>query len=107
MVAKVLVLSASRYSIENPDKSRTEGVSVHYLMQNNVEATADARGIAPVKGTMPLSEWPKLVTVPGLYDVSFEMASKKDSKGQLIPTLKPVAAKFVQAVAIFGTQKAS
>jgi len=80
MTEKFFVLSAKKY--EFPDKETgvlRSGVTIHYVPHLNPTINGNTKGLVPIKGSLPVSEFDKLITVPGEYQ--FECVLTGDYAG--------------------------
>ena len=78
MKERIIVLSAKGWSLEDErTKQVREGVSVHYVMTDNLTPNVDSisgvEGYIPMKQSISIDEAKKLQGVPGVYDGSFQM----------------------------------
>jgi hypothetical protein len=109
---RYLMLFASPYSIENPDKTKNEGVSSYWLFDDNLNARTDdeaaargqvVHGIKPVKMTLPVSVKDKIQVCPAFYDVTLRMTTKRvEVRGQVTeyPTIQIMDVDYVGAVGV-------
>jgi len=107
---KYLMLFASPYTIENENGTKNEGVSAYFLMDDNLKDRTDeeaaargqaVHGIKPTKMNLPFSAVPELKAVPGLYEVTLKMVSKRvEVRGEKveIPSMQAVGIKFINSV---------
>ena len=85
----VIVFSASKYRITNDAGNiENEGCTVRYIMSDSLSPVEDeklvTKGYKPAKATMPIEEYHKFSSVPGIY--SLELDSKIDSSGKVTLT---------------------
>lgn len=106
MEFKVLVLRAAPYSITEGGRTN-EGVSVTYIPEGSPNTGDRSRGHDVVQASLPLTQAPALVNVPGVY--SFRMGTKavKNARGKSELTLVPEYATFLHPVDLFGDPGAS
>ena len=83
MKQNILVVFARGYRMENDDKSINEGVSINYLLTDDLTPVGDKveRGIRFSKGSLPLEKAKSINKVPGLYEATFTV--KADAKGSV------------------------
>lgn len=98
MKQNILVVFARGYRMENADKSINEGVTINYLLTDNLSPVGDKveRGIRFSKGSLPIDKAKKINKVPGLYEADFNV--KTDAKGSV--TLKLADVDFISEVII-------
>lgn len=98
MKQNVLVVFARGYRMENVDKSINEGVSINYLLTDDLSPIGDKveRGIRFSKGSLPLEKARSINKVPGLYEATFKV--KADSKGAV--TLKLTDIDFISEIKV-------
>lgn len=85
----IIVLGAKAWSlVDERTKQEREGVSLHYLMTDNLKPCVDEstglEGYQPVKQSISLDAAKKLDKVPGVYNGNFEL---KASAGKTVLTL--------------------
>lgn len=78
MKQNVIVLSARGWAlVDERTKQERTGVSIHYLMTDNLEPCKDditgEEGYMPVKQSISIDEAKHLVSVPGVYEADFQM----------------------------------
>ena len=98
MKENILVIFARGYRMENDDKSINEGVSINYLLTDDLSPIGDKveRGIRFSKGSLPLDKAKSINKVPGLYEATFDM--KADAKGAV--KLKLIDIDFVSEIVL-------
>lgn len=98
MKQNILVVFARGYRIENADKSINEGVTINYLLTDNLSPVGDKveRGIRFSKGSLPIDKAKSVNKVPGLYEADFTV--RTDAKGSV--TLKLADIEFISEVAL-------
>jgi len=80
MTEKFFVLSAKKYEIADKDTGvLRSGVTMHYVPHLNPTINGNTKGVVPIKGSLPLSEFDKLISVPGEYQ--FECVLTADYLG--------------------------
>ena len=95
----VIVLSAKRYSISGESGEVVKGVTVSYIMNDNLTATtvdSDTFGYIPAKYTAPFEDFEKFKVCPGLYKMSCAMTVTGGVGGKV--TMKPVSCNFKKAL---------
>ena len=107
---RYLMLFASPYSIQNENGNTNEGVSGYFIMDDNLNPRTDEEaaargqaihGIKPTKMNMPFGTVPKLQGVPGIYDVTLKMVSKRVMVGNErveMPSMQIVDIDFISTV---------
>ena len=98
MKQNILVMFARGYRMEKEDKSINEGVSINYLLTDDLTPIGDKveRGIRFSKGSLPLEKARSINKVPGLYEATFTV--KADSKGAV--TLKLIDIDFISEIKV-------
>ncbi len=93
-----LVTAASPYNFTTEDKREMSGVTVEYLLTDNLAPVADgeAKGIKFSKDSLPYVERHNIYSVPGMYEISFAMQPSRGGK----PQLKITSVKFVSEVSL-------
>ena len=97
MEEKIIILYAAAYNIEDEKTGRTNsGVSINYLMTDNLEPAEDGRtkGFRVMKGSLPHNAVDDISHVPGVYNATFSI--KPDASGK--PILRPTAVDFVAVI---------
>ncbi|MBR1735994.1 MAG: hypothetical protein IJ736_03105 [Firmicutes bacterium] len=101
---RCVLLYCMPYSIEDENTGRTnEGISTTYLPTvdlGSVVSDNGSLGISTVKQSLPMSWLKRLPTVPGIYDIDFEMRAVGGK-----PVMVPVDISFVSAVSILADGK--
>ena len=102
MNSKCILLYAMPYSIEEENGSKNEGISVYYLPLDDLKPTVDpvrgSKGVAPCKQSVPITVASQLVSLPGIYDVTFTLRTLNNK-----PTLVPMSFSYVgEAVVSFA-----
>lgn len=84
-----------------------EGITINYLMTDTLKPYMDditqTYGYKSTKSSLPLAEWDKLSSVPGLYELDCEIGVNSQNQ----PQLKPVAVKFLKNVDFVFTDPAA
>jgi hypothetical protein len=95
---KALVTSSSPYNFMTEDKREMAGVSIEFLMTENLLPISDgeAKGIKIMKDSLPYDKKSRFESVPGLYELSFKMVPARGGK----PQLRVVDAGFIDAVTL-------
>ena len=98
MKQNILVVFARGYRMENADKSINEGVTINYLLTDNLSPVGDKveRGIRFSKGSLPIDKAKSINKVPGLYEADFTV--RTDAKGSV--TLKLVGIDFISEIVL-------
>ncbi len=81
MIQKIFIFHANPYSFEDSaTKQLREGVSVHYLLTDNLKDCQNSDGslgFSPCKDSIALDQLNALASVPGFYEAEFIMAPAK------------------------------
>jgi len=104
--ATYILLSADTYSIKDQNTGEiNDGLNIWYLTDDVLEnQDRDARGnniskgILPTQGSLPFYCASKLVSVPGMYEVSLRMTTVKQTRNngtKMAQSIVPVDLKFV------------
>lgn len=98
MKQKIIVLAAKGWSlVDEKTKEQREGVSLHYLLTDNLKPFADSasgtEGYIPVKQSITIEKAKSLNNVPGIYEGEFELRS---SAGKTILALSDL--KFIKSI---------
>jgi hypothetical protein len=98
MKQNILVVFARGYRIENADKSINEGVTINYLLTDNLSPVGDKveKGIRFSKGSLPIDKAKSVNKVPGLYEADFTV--RTDAKGSV--TLKLADIDFISEIKV-------
>lgn len=83
---KCIVLSTSPYSvIDEKTGVLNEGISIHYLMSDNLNPNDDGklRGFRPCKEALGVDKSIKIFAVPALYECDFTFATNANGKAQM------------------------
>ena len=95
MIERVLVLGAQRWDmVDEQTGERRAGTTLHYVSADYVE-NGQRRGAAPFRESGPVELYDQVAVVPGVYDVKFTTANKRDRNGRDLRTLKPDRADLV------------
>ena len=95
---KAIVLAVNPYNFITDDKREMSGVSMEYLLTDNLNPRIDGsmKGIKTGKESLPLDKQNKFGPVPALYELSFAMRTGQKGKMQL----KAVDADFIAEVTL-------
>lgn len=83
MQSRLIVLSASSYSIDGDNGKKIEGVTVWAVPTDRLDPTDDGKGhlgVAPFKANLPIEMRSSFTFVPGVYVCDLEMST---SQGKL------------------------
>lgn len=86
---KCLVLGARRYSFDGEGGGRVEGVTLHYLTDDQY-SDRDQKGRVPMQVSAPSEVFHQLNQLPGEYEVDFRQRPGRGGK----PTLSAVGVTF-------------
>jgi len=108
---RFIMLFASPFSIEDKERGTiNEGISTYFLMDDNLQGRIDTEaaargqevfGIKATKMNMPKETRQKIRNVPGFYDCTLKMTTKRVTQNgntNEIPTMQVVDIEFVGAV---------
>jgi len=105
------MLFASPFSIEDKERGTTnEGISTYFLMDDNMQGRIDTEaaargqevfGLKATKMNMPIDVRQKIRNVPGFYDCTLKMTTKRVTAHGVtseVPSMQVVDIDFVGAV---------
>ncbi|MCL2218253.1 MAG: hypothetical protein FWB91_14715 [Defluviitaleaceae bacterium] len=105
-----LMLFASPYAIENPNGTKNEGVTCHFLMTDNLAPKVDQEaaqrgqsifGMKPNKMSLPITAMEKIKAAPAMYECTVKMITKSVIVGgrqQDIPSLQIIDVDYIGAI---------
>ena len=95
---RAIVLAVNPYNFIADDKREMSGVSMEYLLTDDLSPRSDGRmkGILTGKESLPPEKESKFNHVPGLYELAFAMRTGQGRKMQL----KLVDAEFISTVTL-------
>jgi hypothetical protein len=95
---KALVTAISPYNFTADDKREMSGVSMEFLMTENLSSCCDeqgeGKGYKIIKDSVAYDMKDNFTSVPGMYELSFKMVPAKNNK----PQLRVVEASFIGEV---------
>lgn len=94
-----IVLYVQPYSVADEKTGKiNEGVSVHYLAAADLipQMRGESKGIKPAKDSLPMDKKDKILQVPALYDITFDM--RPGSNGKL--EMRLMDADFVSIISV-------
>lgn len=87
-----LILSANSYSISDDNGKSNNGVTVQYILNENITPYAESekvRGYKVAKASLPVASDADLIKIPGVYECEFTL--KPNAMGK--PELKLISVK--------------
>ena len=81
-MAKVLVVGVKSYSFKNQDGQNIEGAKVSYLTDTPSHKTNEI-GYLPIQASIPLSMLKSFTTIPGIYEVKYDMIPGRNNKPEV------------------------
>ena len=82
---RAIILSTSPYDFIAEDRRTMSGVSVEYILTDNLVPRAEGamKGIKTGKDSLPLDKQSKFVSVPAMYELTFALRAGQKGKMQL------------------------
>lgn len=95
-------MGARRYSFDGEGGGKVEGVTLHYLTDDQ-EVGQDQKGTIPLQVSAPPSVFHQLQAVPGSYEVDFRQRPGRGGK----PTITVAGVDYLGGISFGGSENGS